>query len=498
MTYALLLSVFVIASCGLVYELVSGALASYLLGDSITQFSTTIGTYLFAMGVGSYLSRFIGRGLITRFIQIEIAVGLVGGFSAGSMFLAFSYLGSLRGVLYGFVIAVGILVGLEIPLLLRILKSRIQFRDLVSQVLTFDYLGALVASLLFPLLLGPKLGLVRTCLLFGLLNAAVALATAWMFRRDLPGVRALMSQCTVAIVVLAAGFGFADQITTYAEQDLYADEIILARTTPYQRIIVTRWQDDIRLFLGGHLQFSSKDEYRYHEALVHPGLQALARPAQVLVLGGGDGLAVREIVKRPDVGAITLVDLDADVTKLFSSNTALRAMNQNAFADARVKVINADAFIWLQSDPGFYDFVVVDFPDPTNHSIGKLYTTAFYRLLERHLSSQGIIAVQSTSPLFARRSFWCIARTIESVGLTIAPYHVYVPSFGEWGFVMASRRPYRAPSSLPPGLRFLTVDVLRQLFVFPPDMQMVDVEVNRLDNQILVQYYDAEWHQVTQ
>lgn len=498
MTYALLLSVFAIASCGLVYELVSGALASYLLGDSITQFSTIIGTYLFAMGVGSYLSRYIGRGLITRFIQIEIAVGLVGGFSAAAMFLAFSYLGSLRGVLYGFVIAVGILVGLEIPLLIRILKSRIQFRDLVSQVLTFDYLGALVASLLFPLLLGPKLGLVRTCLLFGLLNAAVALATAWMFRRDLPGVRSLTGQCVAAVVVLAAGFGLADQITTYAEQGLYADEIILARTTPYQRIIVTRWQDDIRLFLGGHLQFSSKDEYRYHEALVHPGLQALARPTQVLVLGGGDGLALREIVKRPDVGAVTLVDLDAEVTKLFASNTSLRAMNQNAFADARVKVTNADAFIWLQSDPGFYDFVVVDFPDPTNHSIGKLYSTAFYRLLERHLSAQGIIVVQSTSPLFARKSYWCIARTIESVGLTVSPYHVYVPSFGEWGFVMASRRPYRAPATLPPGLRFLSLEILRQLFVFPPDMQPVDVEVNRLDNQILVQYYDAEWHQVTQ
>jgi spermidine synthase len=497
-TYALLLSVFAIASCGLVYELASGALASYLLGDSVTQFSTIIGTYLFAMGVGSYLSRFIGRGLIARFIQIEIAVGLIGGFSAASMFLAFSYLGSLRFVLYSFVLAVGILVGLEIPLLVRILKSRIQFKDLVSQVLTFDYLGALVASLLFPLLLGPKLGLVRTCLLFGLLNAVVALATAWMFRRDLPGVRALTSQCVVAVVVLAGGFGLADRITTYAEQNLYADEIILARTTPYQRIIVTRWQDDIRLFLGGHLQFSSKDEYRYHEALVHPGLQSVARPAQVLVLGGGDGLALREIVKRPDVGTITLVDLDAEVTKLFASNQALRALNQGALADPRVKVVNADAFIWLQADPGFYDFVVVDFPDPTNHSIGKLYTTAFYRLLERHLSSQGVIAVQSTSPLFARKSYWCIARTIESVGLSVVPYHVYVPSFGEWGFVMASRRPYRVPATMPPGLRFLTVDVLRQLFLFPPDMQPVAVEVNRLDNQILVQYYDAEWHQVTQ
>jgi len=498
MTYALLLSVFAIASCGLAYELVSGALASYLLGDSVTQFSTIIGTYLFAMGVGSYLSRHLGRGLVMRFIQIEIAVGIIGGFSAAAMFLAFSYLGSLRFVLFGFVIAVGILVGIEIPLLIRILKSRIQFKDLVSQVLTFDYIGSLAASLLFPLVLAPRFGLVRTCLLFGLLNAVVAAATAWLFRRDLPGVRWLFGQCAVAVVLLGGGVAAADHITTYAEQNLYADEIILARTTPYQRIVVTRWQDDVRLFLGSHLQFSSRDEYRYHEALVHPGLQAVPSPRQVLVLGGGDGLAVREILKHPGVERVTLVDLDPEVTALFSTNTFLRSLNQDALTAPRVRVVNADAFIWLQSDQGVYDFVVVDFPDPTSHALGKLYTTAFYRLLERHLSDRGVVSVQSTSPLFARKSFWCIARTIESVGLQVAPYHVYVPSFGEWGFVLASRRPFVPASTVPAGLRFLSVDVMRQLFLFPPDMQAVPVEINRLDNQVLVQYYDAEWHQVTQ
>ena len=498
MTWALLLSVFAIASCGLAYELVSGALASYLLGDSVTQFSTIIGAYLFAMGAGSYVSRFIGRGLVMRFIQIEIAVGVIGGFSAAVMFLAFSYLGSLRFVLFGFVIAVGILVGVEIPLLVRILKARIQFKDLVSQVLTFDYLGSLAASLLFPLVLAPKLGLVRTCLMFGLLNTIVALATVWMFRRDLPGVRWLGGQCLVAVAVLTAGFAAADRLTTFAEQNLYADEIILARTTPYQRIVVTRWQDDVRLFLGSHLQFSSRDEYRYHEALVHPGLQAVPQPKQVLVLGGGDGLAVREILKHPGVEHVTLVDLDGEVTRLFSTNTFLRSLNQDSLTAPPVTVVNADAFIWLQADRGFYDFVVIDFPDPTSHALGKLYTTAFYRLLERHLSAQAIVAVQATSPLFARKSFWCIARTIESVGLSVAPYHVYVPSFGEWGFVIASKRAYQPPSSVPPGLRFLTAEVIRQLFLFPPDMQPVPVELNRLDNQILVQYYDAEWHMVTQ
>ncbi len=178
MPYALLFSVFIIASCGLIYELIAGALASYLLGDSVTQFSTVIGTYLFAMGLGSYLSRFMGKGLVGKFIGIELLVGIIGGFSATVLFLSFSYAGSLKPLLYFLVIVIGILVGLEIPLLLRILKDRLQFKDLVSQVLTFDYLGALAASLLFPILLAPKLGVVRTCLLFGALNALVAAGTA--------------------------------------------------------------------------------------------------------------------------------------------------------------------------------------------------------------------------------------------------------------------------------------------------------------------------------
>ncbi len=150
MTAALLTTVLLIAACGLIYELVAGALASYLLGDSVTQFSTVIGTYLFAMGIGSWLSRFIARGLATRFVLIEIMVGLVGGFSSALLFLAFAYTDGFRLLLYVLVLIVGILVGLEIPLLMRLLRDRFEFKDVVANVLTFDYLGALGASVLFP------------------------------------------------------------------------------------------------------------------------------------------------------------------------------------------------------------------------------------------------------------------------------------------------------------------------------------------------------------
>ena len=175
MPILLFLSVALIAACGLIYELVAGTLASYLLGDSVFQFSTVIGSYLFAMGVGSYLSRYITRGLVARFISIELMVGLVGGFSSAALFLAFAYTQGFRLILYAVVVAIGILVGLEIPLLMRILKNRLEFRELVAHVLTFDYLGALAASLLFPILLVPKLGMVRSALLFGIVNAGVAL-----------------------------------------------------------------------------------------------------------------------------------------------------------------------------------------------------------------------------------------------------------------------------------------------------------------------------------
>ncbi|MDS4039678.1 MAG: polyamine aminopropyltransferase [Candidatus Competibacter sp.] len=498
MTHALLFSVFVIASCGLAYELVAGTLASYLLGDSVTQFSTIIGAYLFAMGIGSWLSRYVVRGLIARFIQIELAVGIVGGFSAPALFLIFAWAGAFRLALYVLVLIVGTLVGLEIPLVMRILKQQFAFKDLVAQVLTLDYLGALAVSLLFPILLAPHLGLNRTSLLFGLLNVLVAAWALWLFREQLPQPRWLREQCAAAILALAAGFVAADWLTTLAEDHLYADEIVLARTTPYQRIVLTRWKDDLRLFLNGNLQFSSRDEYRYHEALVHPGLSATPGARRVLVLGGGDGLAVREILRYDSVESITLVDLDPEMTRLFASHPLLTPLNDNALNSPKVRIVNADAFRWLEQNPGTFDFIVVDFPDPTNYSLGKLYSNVFYRLLEKHLAERGAAVVQTTSPLYARQSFWCIARTIESVGLRVTPYHAYVPAFGEWGFALATRQPWQPPERYPPGLRFLTPESTATLLQFPPDMGPVEAEINRLNTQILVRYYEREWHQVAQ
>jgi spermidine synthase len=493
----LFISVLLISACGLIYELIAGTLASYLVGDSVFQFSTIIGSYLFAMGIGSALSRYIHRGLVHRFIWIELMVGVIGGFSSALLFLAFAYTQAFGLLMYGLVIVIGVLVGLEIPILMRIVRDRFDFRDTIAHVLTFDYIGALGASLLFPIILVPKLGLVRSAMLFGVINAAVALWSTYLFAAQLNSKKMLRVASILVLVALCTGMVNARRITAAAEDNIYADEIIFARDTRYQHIVLTRFKDDLRLFLNSHLQFSSRDEYRYHEALVHPGLAAIPAPRHVLVLGGGDGLAVREILKYPQVESITLVDLDPEMTHIFSTNPLLTALNKGSFLNPRVHVINADAFPWLDKNTDSFDFIVIDFPDPTSYSLGKLYTTAFYRAVARHLSEQGFLVVQSTSPMFARDSFWCIAETIKQVGLKTYPYHVYVPSFGEWGFVLASTHAYEPPATLPSGLRFVSVQTVPTLFQFPPDMAPLSVPPNHLNDQVLVRMYDNDWKDIS-
>jgi spermidine synthase len=490
--FLLLASVFAIATCGLVYELIAGTLASYLLGDSVTQFSTIIGVYLFAMGVGSYLSKFVMRNEVAMFIKIELLVGLVGGCSAGLLFVLFAQVSSFRVLLYALVLIVGVLVGLEIPLLLRILKNRVEFKELVSQVFTFDYVGALVASLLFPLVLVPHLGLVRSSFLFGALNVLVALATLRLLRES-AWERTLQTAGVLVLAVLAAGFLFSDRLMAWSEKAAYVDTVIFARSTPYQRIVLTRDANDLRLYLNGNLQFSSRDEYRYHEALVHPGLARVKEPRDLLVLGGGDGLAVREALKYPTLTNVVLVDLDPEMTRLFSTQEMLVRLNESSLRSPRVHITNADAFTWLKSNSNQFDFVIADFPDPSNFSLGKLYTTAFYARVRSALRPQGALVVQCTSPWVARKSFWCVDETLRVSGFVTEPYHLYVPSFGEWGFILATLEPLPPALHLPDGLKYITDASVRDMFHFPPDMGPVKVEANRLNNQMLVRYFEEEW-----
>ncbi|MBH9554192.1 polyamine aminopropyltransferase [Inhella gelatinilytica] len=500
----LLVSVFLIAACGLAYELAAGALASYLLGDSVLQFSTVIGSYLFALGIGAWLSRFIERQLVAVFLRVELLVGVLGGLLPMGLFAAHSLMplgheGPFRVLLYALVLLVGSLVGLEIPLVMRILKQhasgeRGSLRELVAQVLTFDYLGALLVALAFPLLLVPHLGLVRTGLFFGLINLAVACWALWLFRQELRRWAAHAAACAASIVLLCGAWAASEALTDWAEQRFYGEPLVLRASSPYQRVVVTEGRTGVKLYLNGNLQFHERDEYRYHEALVHPALAAHGAPRRVLVLGGGDGLAIREILRYPGVESVTLVELDESITRL-AQGPLLSRLNQSALRHPKVQVVHADAYRWLetQPQPGGFDVVIADFPDPSNHALGKLYSTSFYQRVLEHLSASGILVVQSTSPLIARRSFWTVVDTLEAVGLSTTPYHALVPSFGEWGFVMASHRPWKAPPQLPSGLRFLTPKSLPQMMQFPPDMDRVPGGINRLSDPVLVTHFLEEW-----
>jgi spermidine synthase len=496
----LILSIFVVASCGLAYELIAGALSSYLLGDSVLQFSSIIGCYLFAMGVGAHFSQYIhDDDVLDRFVDIELLIALIGGVSATLLFFAFSWLSTpFRSVLYAIVFLIGMMVGMEVPLVMRALNKRQgEFKEIVSKVLTFDYLGALAVSLLFPLLLAPKLGLARTAFLFGIFNALVALWMTKLFKDDLKRARLQAFKAVLILGILLTGFALSDRMTQWTEKRLFGDEIVHAESSQYQRLVVTRHKEDLRLHINGNLQFSSVDEHRYHEALVHPALQTLPAARRVLVLGGGDGLAVREILKHEQVQEITVVDLDPAMTNLFKSAPDLTKLNGNSLNNAKVKIINADAFQWLEKNSEVYDAAVIDFPDPSNYALGKLYSVPFYRLLAKHITPQGLMVIQSTSPYFAPNAFWSINATLQETGLKTWPYHAYVPSFGEWGFIIASRQAgYVRPNRYSVKTQFLDASTTTEMFTFPKDMAQRVVEPNYLNNQRLVRYFEEDWGKI--
>lgn len=490
------LAVFFISACGLGYQLVAGSVSSYLLGDSVTQFSITIGLYLSALGLGSYLSRFLEKDLVDRFVSIELAVAIAGGFSALAIQAAHTSDTWFRPALYGNILVVGTLVGIEIPLLIRILEERLELKELLARVLAWDYVGALAVALAFPLAMLPHLGLARSSLALGVVNAAVGLWTIQLFEGRIRRPVRLRLEACVVLLILAAGYSQAARMTRAIEHQAYAGEVVLAETSPYQRLVVTRTGPDFQLFLSGALQFNSADEYRYHEALVHPAVAAALEPRRALVLGGGDGLAVRELLRHDTIETITLVDLDAAVTGLATGYPPLVELNENSLADPRVTTVHADAMGWLEDGTERFDVIVVDFPDPHSFSIGKLYTQTFYERLARRLAPDGAVAIQSTSPRLAPRTYWCIVRTLEAAGFFVRPYRCAVPSFGEWGFTLAAPREFPVPNQVPLDCRFLTPEFLETLFVLPEDAHLPadapEPEINKLSTQSLVRLYGAE------
>jgi spermidine synthase len=378
---------------------------------------------------------------------------------------------------------------------MNILKDKVEFKELVSNVFTFDYIGALLASILFPLILVPKLGIMGTSLFFGMINISIAIVLCYLLQAELIKVKLLRAKAIFSFLVLLVTFFFSENILSYSEGKLYGENIIYTNSTQYQRIVLTHNKSDYRLYLNNNLQFSSADEYRYHEALVHPAISMAKKVENVLVLGGGDGLAVREILKYKEVKKITLVDLDEGMTKLFKTNQVLVEFNKNSLNNPKVTVLSKDAYIWAKETKEKYDVVIVDFPDPSNYSLGKLYTLNFYSTLQKLLSNDAVVVIQTTSPYFAPKSFWCINKTAMQAFSQIDAYHAYVPSFGEWGYTIAINgfgTNFNKVNRTVDGLKFYNYQ-FEKLNYFSNDMISKDIEINRLDNQVLVRYFDEEW-----
>ena len=496
----LLVAAAVASGCGLAAELLLGTLASYLVGNQALAYGMAVGVFLAAMGIGAYLSQFIApvgdrsqqqQELLTSFVKIELLLAPLTALLPLGLFLLFVIDSYLWLGLLLVTLVLGTLAGLEVPLLTRIIEQEEGVRDALAGVLALDYLGALLGSLAFPVLLLPLFGLFPTAALIGALSAFMVFALG----RSFPQLRQWSNLGLAIAIVLCIFAPLAIPLSARLENELYDAPVIVQMNSPYQRIVLTRWDQDLRLFLDGDLQFSTLDEYRYHEALVHPAISASGSRRRVLLLGAGDGMALREVLKWSEVERVLLIELDKEVVNLAKHHPFLARANGNAFADPRVEVQYADAFRAAPALTETFDVIIADFPDPDRDVLAKLYSQGFYQRLLHRLAPNGIFVTQASSPFFAPRAFACVAATLESVKLSIYPYVVNVPSFGPWGFVMAAREPIQLDQlELPVATRFLTPSVLSNLFQLPGDIQLGFVEVNRLSHPVIVRYQsDRRW-----
>ncbi|WP_405664221.1 polyamine aminopropyltransferase [Streptomyces sp. NBC_01166] len=459
--FLVLAVVFICAACGLVYELELVALASYLIGDSVTQASVVLSVMVFAMGIGSLLAKRLRGRAAVGFGLIEAALALVGGTSALILYASFAWLGESRYALVGFSLAIGILIGAEIPLLMTLIQ-RVDRQDAggaVADLFAADYVGALVGGLAFPFLLLPMMGQLTGALFTGAVNAAAGGALVlWVFRRDL-GTRSrwllILVNCAV-IVLLATASVLVDDFERAARRAVYGDEVRVAVQTDVQEIVLTGpGRGAVDLYLDGRLRVSSRDEHRYHEALVHPAMKGVHR--RVLILGGGDGLAAREVLRYPDVTSVVVVELDPAVTRLARTDPALSRMNGHAYDDPRLTAVAGDAFTWLRTARERYDVVISDLPDPGITASTKLYAAEFYGLVAGALEPGGRLVVHAGSPGSRPTTFWTVEASVRAGGLTTRPYRVDGRLTGfaagpdraaasgaeaprDWGFVLAARQ----------------------------------------------------------
>ncbi|MFA5906374.1 MAG: polyamine aminopropyltransferase [Desulfobacula sp.] len=543
-SFLLCACMFASGACGIILEYIQASLASMILGNSFEQWAMVIGLMLFWMGFGSLIQSRISKPfLIYTFIGVETGLALAGGFSPTLTYLAYSYTSHYILVLYFFVSFIGIMIGLEIPVIIRINNdfSR-ELSTNLGSILSADYIGSLMGSMLYVFVLLRFTSITEAAFLTAGANFFLAAVTFIYFSKKGLIKKSLILPVIMVLTFSAVCFGYLNnrQWNIKLEQPLYDDPVIFSKTTQYQHITLTHDKplNEVRLYLNGNLQFCSTDEQRYHEPMVHPVMNLAPIREKVLILGGGDGCALREVLKYKDVKEVLLVDLDSEMTELAATLPVLTQINRDAFKDARVvtlkgngispgihkrvymdtnrktnlqpaatqkladvRVMNVDADKYLSDAQGFFDIILIDLPDPSSPELTKLYATEFYKKVRRHLSQYGFMVVQATSPYLAKESYLCIGRTVESAGLSILPFHENVPSFGDWGWFIAFHPNLKKEKiveridqlTINVPTRFITPEGFRSELVFgKSDLETADTRINTLLNPALLSIYNHE------
>ena len=498
--YLLKACIFATGLAGIVAEYVMSTLASYLLGNAVLQWTLTISIMLFAMGVGSRLSQYMREHLLDAFVTVELLLSVLCALSATATYFLSAYIQMVSPLVYLLSFLIGLLIGLEIPLATRLNDYFEDLRINISSVMEKDYYGALLGGLTFAFIALPYLGLTYTPILLGMVNFAVAAALFIRHRGVLTYRRSLTAGFIAVPVFLTLLLLTAKPIVLYGEQQKYVDRVIYQEQSPYQRIVITEWKQHHWLYLNGNEQFSSYDEERYHEPLVHPAMQLSVARGEVLVLGGGDGLAAREILKYPEVKQITLVDLDPAMTSLGQQHPIFLKLNQGSLNDPKVNLINRDAYTFLQET---YDVIIIDLPDPKTIELARLYTREFYQLASRHLSLGGTLVTQATSPFFSRQAFLSILKSVQAAGLPAIAYHNHIPTLGEWGWVLGMKGERFDAEAIKTRLEALPFDTIPTRFLNNDAMismlhfgkgelaKLEEVKVNQELELALYHYYKA-------
>ncbi|SEC88626.1 spermidine synthase [Tenacibaculum sp. MAR_2009_124] len=510
-SFILKLAIFATGFAGIVAEYVLSTLATYFIGNSVFQWTMIVSLMLFCMGLGSRLSKLFKTNLIRNFLLLELSLSLIVAFSSVLVYTLAAISSNYDIVIYFLSMLVGLLIGLEIPLVVRINEEYEDLQTNISSILEKDYYGSLLGGVFFAFIGLPILGLTYTPFILGLINFFVACMVFYRFRGKMfkKQLNSMLAMITVVLITLTAGISFTDSIITWGEQKKYKDKVIYAAQSKYQKIVLTEWKNEHWLYLNGNLQFCSIDEKMYHEPLVHPIMQVHPHPQKVLILGGGDGCAVRELLKYPSVDKIDMVDLDPNMTSLGKEHAVLININEGSMSSDKLTIYNKDAYIHLEQDnESFYDIIIIDLPDPRSVELGRLYSHEFYSLCYRKLRSNGLIITQSGSPYYATKAFQCINLTLQSAGFTTVPMHNQVLSMGEWGWIIGTKDKTLSKERFKDRLRNIDFSSVETKWIHKEAMLLLtsfgkkdffntninEIEINKIQNPVLYQYYlDGNW-----